>query len=81
MGQYDEDDETEQEVYVQDKYKRNYDYLYDMRRFYALLHKGLEFLPEETLRYYLNSQDIVGVAQPLSKDINVYEFKNEKVAI
>jgi len=67
-GEYDEDDETPV-VYSKPKFEKNYDYLYDMRRFCVLLHRGLEYLPEETLKLYLNSNEIVDLDKPLDKDI------------
>lgn len=36
--------------YVKEKYKRTYDYLYDMTRYDALLHRGLEYLEESELK-------------------------------
>ena len=75
-GDEDDYDDCTQEVYVKEKYKRNYDYLYDMRRFYVLLHRGLEYLPEETLNYYLNSSDVVQLDKPLDgKDNQTLKLK------
>ena len=36
--------------YVKEKYQRTYDYLYDMTRYDALLHRGLEYLEESELK-------------------------------
>lgn len=71
-GKYEEDDDYEDEapqMYVKERYKKNYDYLYDIRRFYLLLHRGLEYLPEEVLKYYLNSQEIVQPDQEIDQNI------------
>ena len=69
-GEYDDDYEDEvEEVHVKDKYKKNYDYLYDMKRFYVLLHRGLEYLDEEALNYYLTSNSIVELDKPLDNEI------------
>lgn len=47
-----------------------------MRRFYVLLHRGLEYLPEETLNYYLNSSDVVQLDKPLDgKDNQTLKLK------
>ena len=37
-------------VHVKEKYMRTYDYLYDMTRYDALLHRGLEYLEEDELK-------------------------------
>ena len=69
-GKYDDDYEDDiPQIHVKEKYKKNYDYLYDIRRFYLLLHRGLEYLPEEVLNYYLNSQEIVQPDQEINQDI------------
>ena len=53
-----------------------------MRRFCVLLHRGLEYLPEETLKYYLNSNEIVDLDKPLDKDIGKsLSLSSKKVAI
>lgn len=36
--------------HVKEKYQRTYDYLYDMTRYDALLHRGLEYLEESELK-------------------------------
>ena len=55
FNEYEEDDYSDldenfmpaKKVYIKEKYKRNYDYLYDMTRYDTLLHRGLEYLSED----------------------------------
>ena len=50
FNEYEEDDYSDldenfmpaKKVYIKEKYKRNYDYLYDMTRYDTLLHRGLD---------------------------------------
>lgn len=56
------DDEEEEEirsrVYIKDKHKKIYDYLYDSTKYEALLFRGLEYLDEDELQVRLNGEEI-----------------------
>ncbi len=46
-------------VHVKEKYKRNYDYFYDMTRYDALLCRGLEYVDEVDLHNRLSGKNVI----------------------
>lgn len=46
----------ENSIHIKEKYKKTYDYLYDMTRYDALLHRGLEYLSEDEFQDRLSGK-------------------------
>jgi 16S rRNA (adenine1518-N6/adenine1519-N6)-dimethyltransferase len=67
--EYDDYDEYEEErkIYVKEKHKKVYDYLYDSKRYLVLLNRGLEYLPEEKLQSYLTGKEEQSKAETKNK--------------
>ena len=55
---YDLDDDfmPVKSIHIKEKYKKIYDYLYDMTRYNALLHRGLEYLSEDEFQDRLSGK-------------------------
>ena len=77
FSEYEEDDYSDlddsfmpvKSIHIKEKYKRIYDYLYDMTRYDALLHRGLEYLSEDEFQDRLSGKVVDKLPEVKTKKI------------